>query len=190
MDTTANIFLDTEFSDLKNPDLISLGLVSEHGCSLYLEIADFDLARCSQFVRATVLPLLSGIMVPQAEAAGRIRDYLRLFGSRVHLWTDAPNYDAWLLSELIAGIRQEIPEIRVCVPEFRGEVARRVYALAIEDAYRNGLRRHHGLDDAKALCAGWSAAKRVSPRQIREAIEAARKSANTARDEGLLNGES
>lgn len=148
--------------------------MSEHGHDLYLEVDGFDSTRCSHFVREAVLPLLTGPKLPRTDAAVRIRDYLQRFGSRVYLWTDAPNYDGWLLSELIADIRHEMPEIRVCVPEFRGNVARLVYGIAIEKAYRNGLlQRHHALDDAKARRAGWRAAKRVAPRQIREAIEEA-----------------
>ncbi|WP_416243388.1 hypothetical protein ACLSSQ_17640 [Azospira sp. APE16] len=53
------LFLDTEFTDFQQPDLISLGLVSECGChEFYAERNDFDLARCSDFVQSTVLPKL------------------------------------------------------------------------------------------------------------------------------------
>ncbi len=53
------LFLDTEFTDFNEPDLISLGLVSECGRhEFYVERNDFDLARCSDFVQSTVLPKL------------------------------------------------------------------------------------------------------------------------------------
>jgi len=54
-----NLFLDTEFTDFQQPDLISLGLVSEcGGYEFYAERNDFDLARCSDFVQSAVLPKL------------------------------------------------------------------------------------------------------------------------------------
>ena len=53
-----NIFIDTEFTDLENMDLISIGLVSTDGRQFYAERDDFDVGLCSEFVRSNVLPLL------------------------------------------------------------------------------------------------------------------------------------
>lgn len=52
------IFLDTEFTDFSNSQLISLGLVDENGREFYAESTSFNREDCSQFVIEIVLPLL------------------------------------------------------------------------------------------------------------------------------------
>lgn len=56
------LFLDTEFTNFINPDLISLGLISEDGRhEFYAEIIDYNYMLASPFVREEVLPLLEHI---------------------------------------------------------------------------------------------------------------------------------
>ena len=56
------IWFDTEFiEDGKTIDLISIGLVRDDGATLYLENAECDLGRASDWVRANVLPKLRGV---------------------------------------------------------------------------------------------------------------------------------
>lgn len=52
------IFLDTEFTDLIAPKLISIGLVAASGEKFYAEVP-YSLDECSEFVKAAVLPLLN-----------------------------------------------------------------------------------------------------------------------------------
>lgn len=52
------IFLDTEFSNFIQPQLISIGLVSEDNQQFYAELNDFDISGCSDFVKTVVLPQL------------------------------------------------------------------------------------------------------------------------------------
>lgn len=52
-----NVFLDTEFTDFRDPKLISLGMASEYGEDFYAETPYPDNA-CSAFVREVVVPLL------------------------------------------------------------------------------------------------------------------------------------
>jgi len=52
------VFVDTEFTDFIDCDLISVGLVAEDGREFYGERSDFDMRACSEFVRAAVLPQL------------------------------------------------------------------------------------------------------------------------------------
>lgn len=52
------IFLDTEFTNLENPTLISIGLTSETGEHFYMECKDFPLQECSNFSKQRVIPLL------------------------------------------------------------------------------------------------------------------------------------
>lgn len=51
-------FIDTEFTRLERPLLISLAIVGESGSEFYGELSDFDVSQCSDFVRAAVLPQL------------------------------------------------------------------------------------------------------------------------------------
>lgn len=53
------MFVDTEFTDFKDPKLISIGIAAQTGEEFYAEV-EYSIADCSEFVRATVLPLLSG----------------------------------------------------------------------------------------------------------------------------------
>lgn len=42
MELIVNVFLDTEFTDLLNPKLISIGFIAENQRSLYLEVQDWN----------------------------------------------------------------------------------------------------------------------------------------------------
>lgn len=57
------LFLDTEFTDFTNPELISIGLVAEDGREFYAECSEFDRATCNAFVNTKVLPRLVGTSV-------------------------------------------------------------------------------------------------------------------------------
>lgn len=52
------IFIDTEFTDFIECDLISIGFASDDSRQFYGERNDFSLAGCSDFVRKSVLPQL------------------------------------------------------------------------------------------------------------------------------------
>ena len=50
------VFFDTEFTGLqKNTTLISIGLVSEYGDELYLELNDYDRDMCDEWITTNVL---------------------------------------------------------------------------------------------------------------------------------------
>src|SRR5450830_1654813 len=59
-----NVFIDTEFTDFLDPQLISIGLVAETGEEFYAELP-YDAKACSAFVKEAVLPLLG--YAPDAE---------------------------------------------------------------------------------------------------------------------------
>ena len=174
---SANVFLDTEFGGFL-PDelqLVSIGFVSETDRSLYLELDEVDPRSCSQFCRDVVLPLLDADQkTARDDAAIRIRDYLGSFGGAVTIWTDHPGYDVFLLRELLANVRGTLPELRICVPEFARFIPRMTYRNHMEALFeRKQLRRHHALDDAKAMRAGWIAVRNSAPSEIRMAVEGA-----------------
>jgi hypothetical protein len=52
------IFIDTEFTDFVDIDLISIGMVDENGREFYAERNDFEMKLCNPFVHEIVLPQL------------------------------------------------------------------------------------------------------------------------------------
>ena len=52
------IFVDAEFTDFIDCDLISIALVADDGREFYGERSDYDDASCNAFVREAVLPQL------------------------------------------------------------------------------------------------------------------------------------
>ena len=50
------VFIDTEFSDLDAPVLLSIAMVAEDGAEFYAEMSDFNTNNCSEFVRTFVIP--------------------------------------------------------------------------------------------------------------------------------------
>lgn len=145
------IFLDTEFSDLYEPYLISIGLVSLDGRELYLECAGISYAICSDFVRAAVLPHLNGKCSTPVQISDRISDFLLPYGFDITFFSDAPKYDVELIKPFIPA---KVP-LNYVVPSFDDEQDERKYRLCIEHAYAHGLRRHHALDDARANAFAW-----------------------------------
>jgi len=72
-------FIDTEFTDWKDSQLISVAIVSEDGREFYGECSDFELSACSEFVRATVLPQLGGFpgrSMPASQLASELQAWL------------------------------------------------------------------------------------------------------------------
>jgi hypothetical protein len=74
------LFLDTEFTDFTNSELISIGIVDENGREFYAESTDFRREICSDFVVETVLPLLGqysdGIVGTKRHIAHRLEQWL------------------------------------------------------------------------------------------------------------------
>jgi hypothetical protein len=61
-----NIFIDTRFTNLMAPMLISLGMVSDRGEELYIEVP-IPNEKCTTFVLETVLPLLRMNRMPSSK---------------------------------------------------------------------------------------------------------------------------
>ncbi|AON52329.1 MULTISPECIES: 3'-5' exoribonuclease [Herbaspirillum] len=142
-----NIFIDTEFTDFVDPQLISLGMVAETGEEFYVELP-YDLQRCSGFVKETVLPMLG--YAPEAQVAkddlyAKIIQWLRIVrqdNAEVRVCFDyQTDWDlfvgaldskvpAWCVGRLVAN----------CINE----------ALRCEYHEKNRLPEHHALNDARA----------------------------------------
>lgn len=164
------IFIDTEFTDLLNLELLSIGLVCELGEELYLEI-DLDgetgrglVARSSEFVRYEgVLSqwgrIPDGAVTTMKDLANRVCDWLQRKAADGQLLQIAFDYsvDFWLLKDLLADCDRGDEIIALLQPiNIQNEVGTIYGHDAAEFSYRTslqqqGLRRHHALADARAL---------------------------------------
>ena len=140
------IYIDTEFTDIAAPHLISIAMVSEDGHEFYGEVEEFDKESCSAFVRAHVLPQLGKYpecTMTRDALAEAARDWMSKFsGSRQRpvICYDHP-IDPQLLWELIGrkpvGWKEKLIHLRI-------DPVRR------EQYFSEHGGRHHALHDARA----------------------------------------
>ena len=138
------VFLDSEFTSLQTPELISIGAVATDSTAFYAEVQGWSRERSSEFVKETVVPLLDGDAVPLPLAAEAFSAWLdeRAGRAPTTIVSDS-GYDRWALTELLG--REDLPS---------GIDWRRVpisYEEMDEATKQMNLRRHHALDDARAL---------------------------------------
>ena len=145
------IFIDTEFTSFEERYLISAGLIA-NGREFYFEVEGLSPAICSPFVQGNVIPLLSGATLKPVEIARQLKEFLAPCGPEVTFFCDAPRYDIALLEPFLPASLQWKP----AVPSFADPLSQHDFEVALEIAYARGLRRHHALDDAKALAAAWA----------------------------------
>lgn len=155
------IFFDTEFTELGiDPRLISIGLIDESGeRTFYAELTDtWQAADCSDFAREAVLPHLEGgaMLMSMRELGERLKAWLESFGDPVKLATDSISWD-WPWIQEIFGELDAWPANLDGHPLILQQGS--AFNLAIEQAFTDGLRRHHSLDDAKANRLGWLAVR-------------------------------
>lgn len=100
------IFLDTEFTDFIDCELISIGMVAEDGRQeLYLEVQDFDRSKCNAFVQSAVWTQLSRIeeaIVLKVEVQARLRDWFATLPRSVTIACDS-QHDRDLLADALDG---------------------------------------------------------------------------------------
>ena len=151
-DAQTYVFFDSECTDLRAPTLISVGAVATDATAFYCELKDWPVGEASDFVRAAVVPLLDGDAVPLPMARDAFVAWLaeRARDKPVTLVGDS-GYDRQALIWLLGA--EDLP----------ANVGWQHVAFAGEDldaiARALGLRRHHALDDARALRHGLLAPK-------------------------------
>lgn len=179
--TTQCVFLDTEFTDLLHPQLLSLGLATLDGREFYVELGlatDIGKARAqtsSDFVRSEVLDQWG--FVPEAactqfEMGRRTGEWLLQLAAesraRVEVAFDY-KVDYELLELVIrdAGLWDRVSEVLMPVNVnpltslIEGELAAESYW---REVLTRGLRRHHALADARALREAYLAVKDAARR--------------------------
>ncbi len=174
---TINVFLDTEFTSLaESASLVSIGLITADGDrSFYAELSDtYTQEDCSDFVLQEVLPLLDTRPITETVSYTQVYARMTLSETSLHLnywlaalidpvqvWTDAPNYDWRYIQQIFRG--NGLPYNLLATPNAilgADNSANAKYQNTVEREYRQKtLRRHHALDDARAMRLGWQAIK-------------------------------
>ena len=144
------LFLDTEFTDLRVPELISLGIVSEATDEFYVELG-FNHAACSPFVVTTVLPLLANKPRTRENVADDLRGWLARFERPVVVY-DSP-IDWAMFLWLFADVQVPADGLLLVYDQWGWQRFEKNIDAHFEN--HRTARRHHALHDAKALRKAW-----------------------------------
>lgn len=158
------IFFDTEFTQFRDGELLSVGLVAEDEHSLVVEIVDRALhARASDFCQQHVLPqfgLLPAVAVRSpAEAGAALARWLQARGPVLQMGFDYKLDWRFLADCLQQAGHADLLQSRL-QPFNVADVANAAACLQAQEAYfqtRSRPGRHHALVDALALRARWQA---------------------------------
>jgi hypothetical protein len=148
------IFLDTEFTDFVNTSLLSIGLVSEDGREFYAESAEVDYAKCSDFTREVVVPMLgadASAILKRDVLAERLRKWLDQFSSSDIVVFTHP-LDASLLLQAVAG--NPSVQMQYLSGVILGSAE---YDAARNETFAGDRPQHHALTDAHAMRNGYLA---------------------------------
>ncbi|RQS86446.1 hypothetical protein DF048_31890 [Burkholderia seminalis] len=142
------VFIDTEFTNLDSPALVSLALVAEDGREFYVELTDYLVSDCTDFVRTIVVPQLGQYpdrVMSSVEAARELSSWMNELRQRREkpvLCYDHP-IDVELLVRLLGK--------RPTGWQFQNVAARLDVSERGRYLEQSG-RHHHALFDARANC--------------------------------------
>lgn len=172
------LFIDTEFTDFINTEIISLGIVSLDGADeFYVEISDYNPRICSEFVRMNVIPLLNLEKHGKSriEAAARLYCWLEELGEECILCPDN-NVDWEIFADLIEVLPDNVRNKPLMMwNELRMRIMKKADELQTPDLkwffemgvgqFHEGFaeyflrhpeqKQHHSLSDSKANREGW-----------------------------------
>ncbi|WP_227243279.1 3'-5' exonuclease family protein [Paraburkholderia caribensis] len=139
------VFVDTEFTDFIDCDLISIALVADDGREFYGERADYDQASCSEFVRAAVLSQLGqypGRVFDRCTLRKALMEWLAQFDGESERLLCFDYFGDW---ELLCDLLGDPPSNWQAV-----NVIDLIDRRRLEDYFRAYGGRHHALADARA----------------------------------------
>jgi len=158
-------FLDCEYTDPVDIDLISIALVTENGAEFYAERSDYRKEACSEFVHVAVLPLLdapASRVLTREQLAVDLRAWLTALPGEVAICAD-DRTDYELLDDAVGG---DLPANVTALDQ--------TWDLALTVTFGEAVARyhaepghpwHHALHDARALLAGWKAMQAEAEQQ-------------------------
>jgi hypothetical protein len=144
------LFVDTEFTDFKDMDLISIGIVSQQQHEFYAENSEYTQAWCSDFVKSVVLPKLQGCeyVSPYAQLKEKLQlwisDLLEEYATVLFVFDYSGDW--FLLGELLIDYPQKEK-----VKGQQDELDAGIELYFMHDR----LNEHHALHDARALLNGF-----------------------------------
>lgn len=103
------VYIDTEFTDFLNTELISIGCVAETGEEFYAELTDYRCSICSDFVKSVVVPLLDHTRygMTRNQATAKLVGWLEELPQPITLVVDY-NGDLDLFWGLVDGVESAI----------------------------------------------------------------------------------
>lgn len=155
------VFIDTEFTDFVQIDLISIALVAEDGREFYAERTDYRLGDCNDFVRAAVLPLLGrmpGVSCDRDELTCRLRGWFDALPEPAILVFDYfPDWEL-LVDALLGDVHETLPR-NVSDKLHLGQdvIGSEIFQTALNRTFTREWPPHHALSDARAIHVGYRA---------------------------------
>jgi hypothetical protein len=160
---TYRYFYDCEFvEDGRVVDLVSIGVVDEHGREFYAISTEFDGSRALPWVRRNVLDRLPSPGDPAWRSRERIRDDLYAFlvaplrenpDEELELWAWYAAYDHVAFAQLWGAM----PALPRELPRFTKELRQRWDDVGRPPLPEAADRRHNALVDARHNLARWRA---------------------------------
>jgi hypothetical protein len=153
-----NYFYDTEFiEDGVTIDLVSIGVVDEHGREFYGVSTEFDPTKAIPWVRRNVLDKLPGPADPAWRSRAQLRDDLLAFltepGEEFDLWAWYAAYDHVTLCQLWGAM----PALPRPIPRFSKDLRQLWDDLGRPRLPGAGSDQHDALADARQNLARWNA---------------------------------
>lgn len=153
---TKLLFFDCEFTGLSHSaKLISAGFITASGDYFYGELADYEAHDCNDFVKATVLPLLTLPALATADFISSLTNWISLLGEDVLFVADS-DWDQRILATTFASVGKTIPEkwqFQKTPNNFTNGIQRNVFNEEMAAFFlRNPeMKQHHALADARAI---------------------------------------
>jgi hypothetical protein len=150
------LFFDCEFTDLKDSaSLISAGFITQSGDQFYAELADYDEDSCNDFVKATVLPLLSLQQISTADFLFSLTEWLSNLGGEFLFIADSA-WDRKILTRTFFSVGKTIPDtwrFQKTPDNFTNGMQRSLFndEMAAFFLRHPDQKPHHALTDARAV---------------------------------------
>ncbi|MGB4064749.1 MAG: hypothetical protein WBK19_13085 [Azonexus sp.] len=150
------LFFDCEFTDLSDSaSLISAGFITQSGEQFYAELSDYEEDSCNDFVKTTVLPLLSLPPITTADFLSSLTDWLSNLGDDFLFISDS-DWDQKILSKTLASVGKAIPKtwrFQKTPDNFTNGIQRSIFndEMAAFFLRHPDQKQHHALTDAHAI---------------------------------------
>jgi len=150
------VFFDCEFTDLcSSASLISAGFITQSGGQFYAELSDYEGHACNDFVKATVLPLLSLPPISTTDFLSSMSDWLNTLGGDFLFIADS-DWDPKILTKAFASAGKTIPDnwrFQKTPDNFTNGTQRSLFndEMAAFFLRHPDEKPHHALADARAI---------------------------------------